>query len=335
MSLLKTYARLWTIDSGVVMVVTDLHGDGEAYRLCRDRFMALREAEQADYLVFTGDLIHGRDQRMRDASIDIIADILRLQQQYGDAIIYLCGNHEMPHIYDFGLAQGNIEFTPVFEKAITTSGLREEITQLFQALPLYLRTRAGVAITHAGAGYATVHEENALRLFQLDHNAEFREAESSLEGEDITGLQEAYARMSGARSYCELVAHYLDVHSPDDPRYNNLLRGAMATTNHNFNLLHDALFTRCEKIYGEHYPELLQCLLRHLSREYEPQRLLVAGHIGISGGHAVVNNQHLRLASATHAKPREAGEYLLFDAALPFYEMTELLPHLHPVFQPQ
>jgi hypothetical protein len=39
--LTRTYARLWTLDGGVVMVVTDLHGDWEGYARCRDRFVEL------------------------------------------------------------------------------------------------------------------------------------------------------------------------------------------------------------------------------------------------------------------------------------------------------
>ena len=30
-TLTKPYARLWSLDAGVAMVVTDLHGDWEAY----------------------------------------------------------------------------------------------------------------------------------------------------------------------------------------------------------------------------------------------------------------------------------------------------------------
>jgi hypothetical protein len=35
--------------------------------------------------------------------------------------------------------------------------------------------------------------------------------------------------------------------------------------------------------------------------------------MSVQGGHCVVTPQHLRIASATHARPREAGQYLLLD----------------------
>ncbi len=47
-SLSKTHPRLWSLDTGVAMVVTDLHGDWEAYTRYRDRFLALHATGQAD-----------------------------------------------------------------------------------------------------------------------------------------------------------------------------------------------------------------------------------------------------------------------------------------------
>ena len=56
--LTKAYPRLWSLDAGVAMVVTDLHGDWDSYARYRDRFIELHAAGQADCLIFTGDLIH-------------------------------------------------------------------------------------------------------------------------------------------------------------------------------------------------------------------------------------------------------------------------------------
>lgn len=41
-TLTKTYPRLWTLEAGIAMIVTDLHGDWDAYSRYRDRFIALR-----------------------------------------------------------------------------------------------------------------------------------------------------------------------------------------------------------------------------------------------------------------------------------------------------
>lgn len=333
----KTFSRLWTLESGVIMVVTDLHGDWDAYCRYRDRFVALHTEGLADALVFTGDLIHARPslpETSSDASLDIVLDVLRLQNALGDAVIYLCGNHELPHIYSFGLSQGRTEFTPAFEKALSQSGRRTEVTKLFLSLPFYLRSAAGVSITHAGAANDMENADDAINLFSWDHQKQLDEADANLMHEDIIELQGAYAQMSRAESYETLARHYLAVSGVDDPRYNDLLRGSIAIVGSAFQRVSDALFTRCERAYGEEcYSQFLQDLLRQLSRDYVEQCVLVAGHMTIPGGHKIVVDQHFRLASAHHATPREAGEYLLFDAARPVKKAEELLNGLHSVYE--
>lgn len=82
---------------------------------------------------------------------------------------------------------------------------------------------------------------------------------------------------------------YLAVAGEDDPRYDDLLRGMLVTTHPAWPMLRAALFTRCEQAYGEHaYVQALDTLLHQLSAAASPQRLLVAGHMRVAGGHAVV-----------------------------------------------
>lgn len=327
----RTYPRLWSIDCGRVMVVTDLHGDWDAYQRYRDRFLQLRHRNEADCLIICGDLIHA-DPANNDKSLEMVIDVMRLQQELGDAIIYLCGNHELPHIYGFGLSRGSIEYTPPFERALSDSGHRRAVTELLHSLPLFARTRAGISMTHAGAADVMHDAEAALELFNWNHQQQLLDAELRLEGEDVEGLQEAYAKMSRAPSYEALARHYLAVEGPDDPRYRDLLRGSIAIAGSAFSRLYDTLFSRCEHGYGERYSRLLGQLLRNLSAGYIRQNFLVAGHMGVRGGHEIVAGRHLRLASASHATPRESGLYLLFDAAEPVATAQELERCLHSVF---
>ncbi|HET9222218.1 MAG TPA: metallophosphoesterase family protein, partial [Roseiflexaceae bacterium] len=148
--LTKTYPRLWTLGSGTVMVVTDLHGDWEAYAHCRDRFVEQHANGQADWLVLTGDLIHREPGDGPDRSLDIVLDILALRETFGDAIIVLCGNHELPHLYGLVLRKGATTYTSPFEMALSASGRRADVLEFFDALPFYVRTAAGVSIAHAG-----------------------------------------------------------------------------------------------------------------------------------------------------------------------------------------
>ncbi|NOK61109.1 MAG: hypothetical protein GFH27_549307n92 [Chloroflexi bacterium AL-W] len=149
----------------------------------------------------------------------------------------------------------------------------------------------------------------------------------------VEQLRMGYARLSEADSYTELAEHYLGVSEPDDPRYDNLLRGFLTTAHHHFALLRLTLFTRCEREHGvDHYGHVVEMFLDHLAAAYPPQHFLVAGHMSVTGGHEVVAKRHLRLASATHATPREAGQYLLFDAAQPITTMGGLCAALQSVF---
>lgn len=333
MPLTKTFPRLWSLDAGTAMVVTDLHGDWDTYCRYRDRFVDLQANGRADWLIFTGDLIHRQDDGP-DHSIDIVADVMELQARYGQAIIYLCGNHELPHLYGISLSKGERVFTPAFEAALTRSRNRAGIIALFDSLPFFLRTRAGVALTHAGASSPLVDSQQARQLFEWSHRRLLDWAEEIMAGEDLEALRAGYARVHGG-PYDLLAKHFLAVSGPNDPRYNHLLRGFLAGSHPWFDkLLWPALFTRCELEYGQaDYAIFLEAMLKELSENFYPQYVLVAGHIPLRGGHRIVAGRHLRLASASHATPRHAGQYLLFDAGRPVNKAKDLLAGLASVFK--
>ena len=329
----KTYPRLWTIEEGVIMVVADLHGDWEAYQRYRDRFFELRAAGQADILVFLGDLIHAEGTNIVDQSLEIVLDVKRLQAEHGTAVLYLCGNHELPHMYGFGLGKGNLEYTPHFETRLTASNKRHEVLDLFYSLPLYIRTKAGVSLAHAGASQDVDTLDKATTLFNWDHKQKLAQATELLQKEDIAGLQRSYAKLSGGdRSYKQLVKHYMGVRSEHDPRYNVLLRGIFAQLDPEYDLLYTALFTKCENEYGTtKYRNVLKEMLTYLGTDYVPQQILVAGHINVIGGHQTIVNKHLRLTSNYHVKRRN-GVYLLFNASQPIKSDAELVSNLHKIW---
>ena len=155
------------------MVVTDLHGDWEIYQRYRDRFIDLQAKGQADCLIFTGDLIHRNRSDQDDKSLEILFNVIKLQAHYGRAIIYLLGNHELPHIYGISLAKGDRIYTPTFEQSLSESGRRADIINLFVSLPFYLRTRAGVCLTHAGAAPAHCRTDSGRPAIHLEPSASF------------------------------------------------------------------------------------------------------------------------------------------------------------------
>jgi hypothetical protein len=260
-----------------------------------------------------------------------VLDILALRDSFGDAIIALCGNHELPHIYSIVLGKGQTIYSSPFEAALSASGRRADVLEVFDALPFYMRTAAGVCLTHAGA-FSDIADV-AQTLFNWDHGAVRAWADAQLDQADRMELRNGYARLSGEESYMAMARDYLAVGGPDDPRFDDLLRGFLVTAHPHWRQLRAALFTRCEQERGEQiYAHMLNDLLHALSSDYVPQRWLVAGHLHVDGGHALVAKRQLRLASAAHASPRAAGQYLLFDASRPVEHTQTLIAGLRSVF---
>lgn len=335
LELTKSYPRLWSLEAGLAMIVTDLHGDWQAYQRYRDRFVDLEARGQADYLILAGDLIHAGKPET-DQSVRLILDVLNLQDMYGSAIIYLCGNHELPHIYGLSLTKGKKEYTAGFEKALGNNSFRSRVKTLLASLPFYIRTKAGVSLAHAGAPAAIAQPANALKLFNWSHQEILSWVDTMLENENLAALHRGYAKLYGGNaSYEELANHYLATSGPDDPRYNDLLRGFVANSHPLFDdLLWPALFTVCENEYGlADYAIFLDALLKALSTGFFPQQFLVSGHIKVPGGYQVIAQRQLRLASAEHATPRQAGHYLLLDTAQPIKNIRELLSRLGSVYR--
>lgn len=326
-------SRVVSLDAGVAMVVTDLHGDWDVYRRYRDRFLDLETQGQADTLIFTGDLIHSDDPAEEDRSLDIVLDVLALRASLGERIIYLLGNHELPHLYGITLQKGAHLYTPAFEAAMGEH--RADIISFFDGLPFYVRTRSGVSLCHAGA-FAGVGEPGVMaRLLACSHRRVWEEVSALLSADQRASLRARFAKLDD-ESYDDLVRRYLAVSGPDDPRYDDLLIGFVMSSMHpDFGLLWAALFTGNEWECGEdEYALRLDAMLRELSRGFHRQRVLVAGHMACSGGYALVaDGRQLRLASGSHSYPLDAGRYLLFDVEKPVRQADELLDGLGSVLE--
>lgn len=326
----NNWQRVVDLEAGTAMVITDLHGDWDAYQRYRDRFLTLKANGQADYFIINGDLIHHNSPE-QDGSLAMVLDVLALKAKLGSNLIYLLGNHELPHIYSITLQKGDFLYTPPFEAAMGEH--RQRIMALFHSLPFYIRTPSGVSICHSGATAAISERDGAARLFNFSHQRILRETAESLTPEIRPSLRQALSK-TNKQPYDELVRNYLAVNGPHDPRYDDFLIGALTATSHpDFELLWSAFFTRNELEYGEQtYDVVLNSLLHALSLGYHPQNLLVTGHIDCRGGYKLVAGQQLRLASAKHAHPREAGLYLLFDMGKKGTTADDLIAGLDSVF---
>ncbi|MBZ0304290.1 MAG: metallophosphoesterase [Anaerolineae bacterium] len=332
--------RVLDIDSGIAMVVTDLHGAWDVYCGLRDRFLAGHRKGEIDRLVLCGDLIHGEGSEEIDGSLDMMLDVMALQSEFGsDTIIMLLGNHEMPHIYGLSLAKGAIQYTPRFEASLTRLDQyyrslfrRKNVVDFLASLPFFVRTKGGVMLTHAGASTAVGSVALFERLLKIDHFEIVASADRELHNYDIESLRRGYAHFTGI-SYEEQAQRFLAVSGPEDPRFNDLLRVLfLSGQNTDFDLLWNTLFSQNELDGNSNYTTTIKNFLNYVSKvsPFE-QRVLVAGHIGVKGGFGQVGPQQLRLASYTHAFPKSAGQYLLLDCAKEIHTATDLIPYLHPV----
>ena len=322
-------ARVVDFDSGVAMVVTDLHGEGEVYDHLKSMFLELRQQGKVNRLIICGDLIHGYRESYVDNSLRMILDVMRMQKDFGsDVVTMLIGNHEMPHIYNITLAKGSHEFTGRFEEALSQSGKRDEVLDFLKRCPIYARTKAGVLITHAGATPAVTNVENAERILTFDHDALLMLADDKLQGYDLETLKQD-------KQYIAQAKNYLAVDGVDDPRFPLLLRGQiLSQTSEEFSFLWDVLFATNEMGWNiSGYNVIAQAFLKAISEHSPyPQRFIVAGHISVRGGHQVVGDWHLRVASYAHATPQREGQYLLLNCVSPIEKVTDLVPCLRPTF---
>lgn len=334
--------RVVDLNDGIAMVVTDLHGAWDVYRRLRDLFLSLQAKGEVKYLILCGDLIHSEGPDEADASLDMLIDVIALQNDLGkNKVIMLLGNHEMPHIYGLTLAKGSVEYTPRFEAMLTrldqrykAPHSRKSINQFLAGLPFFVRTKAGVLLTHAGASPDVASAKHVERLLQVNHYALIESADKELKKFDIASLQRGYSHFTGL-SYEDQAKRYLAVTGPDDPRFNDLLRVLFLSGQHtDFDLVWNTLFSQNELEVGELvYQRTVKNFLQYFS-EVSPheQRVLVAGHIGVKDGYAEVGKQQLRLASYTHAFPKRSARYLLLDCEKQVKTVSDLVPGLKFVF---
>jgi len=330
------YPKAIDFTSGKAMVVTDLHGNGKVYNHVRDTFLTLKKSGEVDRLILCGDLIHGYGAEADDASLPMLLDVMSLQAEHGkDTVVMLMGNHEMPHVYGIPLSKGSITFTPRFERALAkldnnpnAKYNRADVLTFLKSLPFVVRTQAGVSITHAGASPAIKTKDNAEQLLNFDHDALLDATTDWMQGYDLEALKTN-------RQYVNQVREMVAVDSVDDPRFLDMLRGQLLSINSGqFEFLWDVLFATNEKGWSvDGYKVVLKAYLRAMSASApSPQYVIVAGHIGVSGGHALITDYQLRLASYAHAHPEEAGQILILDCEAPVVRADELVPHLRPTF---
>lgn len=327
---MSEYSRVVDLEEGRMMVVTDLHGNWDLYCRYRDRFLELQAADEVDTLVLTGDFIHNMDPAIPDDSLDITIDLIGLKDEIGDKLIVLMGNHEFPHLYSIPIQKGNVVFTPQFERDLGIH--REKVLSFFNGLPFFIRTAAGVSISHAGASPVFGPEEDFKAIFNYAHDQVWQRAENTLPEDLRDSFRQSFENLNG-QPYDAMARKMIAVSGPDDPRYDDFLIGAIVQTLPEFNALWDTLFNKNEYQFGEEEYEMhLAKTLQALSENFFEQRFLVCGHTIVSNGHRIVAKRQLRLASGVHAQPFESARFLLFDAKIALTSIDQLLLGIRSIF---
>ena len=247
------YLRVLDFDQGVAMIVSDLHGDWRGYCYYRDLFLARQHQGRVQRLILCGDLIHREQEDQPDGSLAMVEDIMRLQNFYGpEVVVMLAGNHEIPHVYGMPLFRKNRQCTPPFEAALVEAGpeRREAVIAFFDSLPFYVRTAAGVLITHAGAHSASAVAAAKEILEWFDHSALLAQAEREMGHRGREQMLRQY-QQTYMIDYLSLAQRLLAVTSREDPRFHHLLRVPLLQEDHRFTLLWKALFSGNEKEMGK------------------------------------------------------------------------------------
>lgn len=330
-------SRVIDLNQGVAMIVTDLHGNLDAYTQLRDKFFQYYERDEAQHLVICGDVVHGYGSEEDDASLPILMDIMRLQAEMPPGtVIMLMGNHEMPHVYGIPLSKGHLDFTPRLERALTELDqtpdapyTRADIQQFLIDLPFFVRTPGGVLITHAGATPAVRDPLEAEKLLNFDHEALL------MQGDQLMNENYDLDAMRRNEAYVQKARQLLAVTGVDDPRFADLLRGEIISqTFTDFRFLWEVLFsTNEQQVSVPVYRAITDRFLEAISSQSpHPVRVLIAGHIAADDGFEYVGTQQIRLASYEHARPKERGRYMLLDVTRRVLVASQLESATYPTF---
>jgi Icc-related predicted phosphoesterase len=313
--------RVLTLTTGTALIVTDLHGDGDAFQRCREYFLAGQARGDLDYFICCGDLIHRESQPEEDDSLAMLLEMKAWQASDPEHVIYLLGNHELAHIYRIDLRKGNHRYTPRLAAAMGAQ--RAELLDYLATLPFYVRTAAGVAIAHAGAGSAMLDGDNWQTLRWLDHKAVWAKLADRYPPEACRQIRAQISERQRV-SYDELVRAAWNVHSPEDPFYDDWILNQLFMMEPLFDLLWNSFFLKNEQDFGPEYEQMVSMFLGLLSEGFQPQKLLVCGHITVADGVERVYRNQLRLATAAHAKPRSSGKMLRLRLDRPVNSLNEL-----------
>ena len=143
---------------GVLVVNTDLHGNGGDFRRLEGIFRA-RVAEHAEHAhwVILGDVVHGpnREARQRqprlydydDESAAIVARIVELRREFPDQVHFVLGNHDYAHVGGMRTSKFFPDEAAQLESTMNPAEI-ERMHELFRSALLAVSSECGVLMAH-------------------------------------------------------------------------------------------------------------------------------------------------------------------------------------------
>lgn len=281
--------KVLDFSNGKIMAVTDLHGNIRDFEQTLRRYRELKSAGKADYLIFLGDLIHGR--KGPDFSVEIIDKLIEMRtNEPGSDVYALIGNHELVHIYHIELWKGDECFTKSFEERI--AGNRSKYIRFFMDMPFAIRTVGGVLLHHVGA--SKMIGTHALEKAGISQEL-FRKWPHHFLLHQIFQSE----RLKGKDPLAEL--------APDAGRiFTSLPEGK---------IMWEMFMNKNERFYSN-YPEYQKRFLKFMFRDHNSNgKVMVTGHVQVPRGLQIVNDYQLRLSSGWGAKTDAQKIFVVFDAA--------------------
>lgn len=227
-----TDKKVIDVDSGMWMVVADLHGNLEDYQRAKETFVRNKEKGNLEGIIFAGDIIHSYSEN--EHSKEILDDMMALKEKYG-SVIPLLGNHELSSIYNYILTakteEGDTTFGSDFEHQI--KGEKEKYTDFLKSFAIAVRTKGGLIINHAGPTSAIdyfeedIYKNHLEQVIAIDHDAILKENKESwddLDEEEKENFKEKIVPSVLKVPY-DKALELLAISPEDKGRYEDLILG--------------------------------------------------------------------------------------------------------------
>lgn len=151
--------RRWHLlpNRGLLMVSTDLHGNGADFRRLCAHFAALRRQTETAYWAILGDAVHAPSPeaaRKRpdlygylDESLAVVEGILHLMAEHPGRVLYVLGNHDHGHIGGPRTRKFHADEVAHLNAAVGAAGVRS-LRRLFEPALLAVAAPCGVLLSH-------------------------------------------------------------------------------------------------------------------------------------------------------------------------------------------